>query len=212
MTIKKTNTHRIDNLKKINEDPDLWEFKYFVRYKKELYSAFNNKELSSKYGENYENYVHIKSPYDFETLIWIKETYGFFSGGEDGDLIKFYHPGCDIIYKADYKITDPFKGWKPSIFMFKKYARIWLEVTGIDIQRLQDITEEDIFSEGCQKIENDYETTNNIYWYFFEGRPKMYGLRAKDAFQDLWDSINGKKYPWALNPWVYAVTFKRIER
>lgn len=83
--------------------------------------------------------------------------------------------------------------WKrPSIFMPRWASRITLEITDVRVQRLQEITNEDAFAEGC-----DFRLART---------PNHVG-----AFASLWDSINGKTHPWENNPWVWAVSFKRIE-
>jgi len=98
----------------------------------------------------------------------------------------------EILYRATQKAgwIDPEKiKWKPSIHMFKKDARIWLEITGIRVERVQEISEEDCFKEGIPKLKHQ------TAWFDFE---------------ELWDSINGKKYPWESNPWVWVIGFKVI--
>lgn len=79
--------------------------------------------------------------------------------------------------------------WKPSIFMPRKLSRITLEVTEVCVQRLQEISEDDAQAEG---LSLDTERT------------------FAQTFAILWDSINGKRAPWASSPWVWAVTFRRL--
>ena len=86
----------------------------------------------------------------------------------------------------------------PSIHMPKWAARIWLEITGVMVERVQEISHADAVAEGYEECEpNNYGT----------------GSRARDWFACLWDSINGKKEgcSWADNPWVWIVEFKRVE-
>ena len=71
----------------------------------------------------------------------------------------------------------------PSIFMPRWASRITLEITEVRVERLQEISREDALAEGC-------------------------GFRFPPSV--LWDSINGKTYPWAANPWVWAVSFRRL--
>lgn len=79
--------------------------------------------------------------------------------------------------------------WRPSIFMPRWASRLTLEIVKVRVERLKDITAEDAVAEGI----TDYTEENEIWTY------------AK-----LWDSINGKKYPWSSNPWVWVVEFKRL--
>jgi hypothetical protein len=89
------------------------------------------------------------------------------------------------------------KKWRPSIHMPKWAARIWLEVTGVKVERVQDISEDDAKREGVRLyIPNGYEAQD---------------LRGfKKPFRDLWESI----YPgsWDRNDWVAAYTFRRVEK
>ena len=80
--------------------------------------------------------------------------------------------------------------------MPRKLSRITLEISDVRVQRLQDISEEDALAEGI----GDWEM--------------MGGVNAEtpiSAYRNLWESINGKKYPWASNPGVWTLTFKRID-
>ena len=80
--------------------------------------------------------------------------------------------------------------WRNGRFMFKWQARLWLKVTEVRAQRVQDITEADAVAEGVG------------FW----------GCDTVQHFSDLWDSINGNIHPWSNNDWVWAYTFKRIEK
>jgi len=84
----------------------------------------------------------------------------------------------------------------PSIFMPKWATRIWLEVTNIRVERLQEISEEDAKAEGAPLG----ECTDD---------PPCYA----QGFIDLWNSINGKKpgCSWEDNPWVWAIEFRRVK-
>lgn len=86
--------------------------------------------------------------------------------------------------------------WRPSIHMPRWASRITLDVTAVRIERLQHISEDDACAEGCLPIS--------------ASPPK--GFAARDQFQVLWDSINGKRpgCTWADNPWVWVVEFRRL--
>ena len=92
-----------------------------------------------------------------------------------------------------------------ALFMPKFAARTWLEITEVRVERVQDISEEDAKAEGCSN-DTDWE------WRPSYGDPDSGGNPTyKRDYQELWNSINGKKHPWEENPWVFALTFRRIE-
>lgn len=126
--------------------------------------------------------------------------------------------------------------WRPSIHMPRWASRITLEITEVRVQRLQGISEEDAKAEGLLAQAGDGTGPGAGYkWngigYHGAGFGK-YGptfhvsgpqskkcvcnvggpTPAQCAFRELWDSINGKRSPWASNPWVWALTFKRLEQ
>jgi len=92
--------------------------------------------------------------------------------------------------------------WHPSIHMPKEAARIFLRVTNVRVERVQDITEDDAKAEGVtyrQAIEcNGWHPTYND--------PDSGGcLKYRAGFQYLWESINRKRgYGWNKNPWVFV--------
>lgn len=96
-------------------------------------------------------------------------------------------------YKADDNSWIP-EGlhWHPSIHMPKEAARIWLKVTDVQVERLQDITSEQIYREGAEVEEP----------FVLNGEEKRY------AFSVLWNSTIKKsdldRYGWKANPWAFA--------
>jgi hypothetical protein len=76
---------------------------------------------------------------------------------------------------------------------------------------LIEISEEDAIAEGVEKLGEFPDITP---WRNYELKPGAPHARnfsiARRSYQTLWDSINGKKHPWSENPWVWAVTFRRI--
>lgn len=99
---------------------------------------------------------------------------------------------ADYIYKAQWDKPLPYGGkWKSSRFMPKVAARIWLEITGVRVERLQDISLQDVLAEGVTQ--------------------DMYNTAPTKTFELLWDSINAKRgYGWAANPWVWVISFRRL--
>lgn len=106
--------------------------------------------------------------------------------------------GC-YMYRATDEICGDAK-WHPSIHMPKEAARIWLRVTDVRVERLQEITLEQICREGVE-IE---------YPYVLNGEEKIY------AFSNLWNGTVKKsdidRYGWDANPWVWVIEFERCEK
>jgi hypothetical protein len=118
--------------------------------------------------------------------LWVRETFQIV-------------PPNMIFYKTDPE-NKAKTGWKPSIFMPRCASRITLEITNVRVERLQDISAPDCVNEGIN-TQGPYDVA--IYDEF--------SSHSIAQFAYLWDSINSKKYPWASNPWVFAIEFKRVE-
>ncbi len=103
----------------------------------------------------------------------------------------------------------------PSIFMSRWASRILLEVTEVRVQRLQDISEEDAIAEGVA-YEQGWEEPmgegviggGGYLDYLSKDEDFSMGT-AKESYRSLWEFINGAG-SWEKNPWVWAITFKRI--
>lgn len=141
------------------------------------WAAFGNKE----------DPCFVKCPYGKKgDLLWVKETFG---------ICPDYNQSR---YKADKGVDRAAVGgkWKPSIFMPKKYCRLWLGVIDIRVERLQDISEYDAMCEGDPT--QGLIASENIH---------------VDWFKYLWDSINKERgYGWDVNPWMWVIEFRRMEK
>lgn len=154
----------------------------------------------------------IKSPYQPGDRLWVRETWADLRGMGFGNDPITGKP-WNVAYKADIEPgsdgdrarIDYGVKWKPSIHMPKSAARIWLEVVGVRVERLQEITEEDARAEGIV----DGGCLNC-------GESEPCGCDnpqpdARDGFIYLWDSINAKRgYGWDTNPWVWVIEFKKV--
>ena len=140
-------------------------------------------------------------------LLWVREAFGI-------EEERYIQPEMhsyggrfeeEVFYKADDPSLPGMK-WKPSIHMPKRAARLWLEVTGIRVERVQEISEEDAVAEGIYK---NIENPDGYGWRYGESCNT-----ARAAFKKLWNSINGKKpgCSWEDNPWVWVVEFKTARR
>lgn len=132
--------------------------------------------------------------------LWVRETFRL---SEPNDCACYEPCSCKSglpIYKAtcgfEREKGDPI--WKPSIFMPRWASRITLEITGVRVERLQDITEADAKAEGVIGC-----VRQNSYPRGTDGQPS----RAEYAI--LWESINGQG-SWDKNPWVWVLEFKKL--
>ncbi len=148
--------------------------------------------LSEK--EFYEEYP----PYQLGDILYVRETWCGLPVNEAGHFRG--HP--IYYYRADGDLRpEGWRGaWHPSIHMPKEAARIWLKVTDVRVERLQDITADDIRSEGLSSIAvhvGDMEI-------------------ALKEWKKLWNSTIKKsdldRYGCDANPWVWVIEFERCEK
>jgi len=140
-------------------------------------------------------------------VLWVRETWAPLDALTHGD------PGTTALanngfYRADNSTTDgEIRRWIPSIHMPRWASRLTLEVTGVKVERLQDISEADAIAEGIHQ----QSTTG---WFSVPGVNGA-GTTARAAYALLWNAINGggasgrrPAIDWDANPWVVAVTYK----
>jgi len=141
--------------------------------------------------------IDIKWKYMVGDTLWVREK--FCNGGSRTEPEYYYFAdtlSCE--YDDPEELT-----WKPSIHMPRVAARIFLKVTSVSIQKLQNISEEDAISEGI------------VHTCPVDCPPPCGGTDCTDyisAYRNLWDSINAKRgYPWERNPWVWVINFSRTK-
>ena len=120
------------------------------------------------------------APCEVGDILWVRETWTAVPGGS-------------YVYKASVECPGAWRGtWRPSIHMPKEAARLFLRVTDVRVERLQDITEGEKTAEGMRPGWQHYN------------------------FYELWDSTikpeARKTYGWAANPWVWVIRFERVDR
>ena len=128
--------------------------------------------------------------------LWVKETFCP-SFSNDDESVNGY---C---YRATHNGPDPLR-WKPSILMPREASRNMLEITGIRVQRVQEITEEDAKAEGVEPLPHVEGLYAGWKGDAFKGK-----LNYRDGFRFIWEKINGQK-AWDENPWVWVIEFWRI--
>lgn len=97
------------------------------------------------------------------------------------------------------EVAGVIPGWwkRPAIFMPHRASRITLEISGVRVERLQDINAADALAEGVN-VHPDHHS-----------KPATSIYSPVQAFRDLWESINGPD-SWDVNPWVWAIEFRRL--
>src|SRR3990172_6758075 len=154
-------------------------------------SGFWNTGECWQYGDD-----RLPQNYQVGDRLWVRETWAIYESGLPA-------------YRAD---GDDGLGWRPSIFMSKDIARIWLEITGVKVERLKDISGQDAIMEGVELIDKE-----NRKWKCYgtceeHERGYLFRSSATASFMSLWDSINAKRgYPWNSNPWIWMIGFRGTE-
>lgn len=171
--------------------------------------------------------------------LWVRETFSYYRPfGSD------VQPGAPVIYRADADHCNQYpcqldgqmvlvsarEPWKPSIHMPRKASRITLELTDVEVQRVQDITEEQAIAEGCEAYElsmwGGFHRTDSgrrcfchsgdgdkpaPEWMEHPERDVISASTARESFQRLWNRINHNRgFGWDVNPWCWALTFKVV--
>ncbi len=169
--------------------------------------------MKHKFGSTTAHFCPFGQPGD---RIWVRETFQGplfdFEQMESylDDNSKFEKPEfCQ--YAADGKPAPEYYdaednlhcGWRPSIHMPRWASRILLEITDVHVERLNSISEEEARSEGVARLREGY-------WKNYQPGWTQHQLSARGSFATLWDSIYGSG-EWDRNPWVWVITFKRIE-
>lgn len=133
-----------------------------------------------------------KSPYQVGDILYVRETWMDYAGRT------MYRADCDKYRLENLKLAE--FSWKPSIHMPKEAARIWLKVTDVRVERLQEITIDDIRNEGLSSMAvhaGDMEI-------------------AIEEWKNLWNSTIKKsdldRYGWDANPYVWVIEFERCEK
>ena len=195
------------------------------------YTAFTPKGCISCRGTFADGYGEkfFKLPCEPRDILYVRETWQcwrahryeatadirFRAGGDDVRL-QFANGNTDSINRLDYdtfvhKWFSHNGEWKPSLFMPKVAARIWLKVTDVRVERLQEITKDECIKEGifpsnCRKC----NATFGCDICPDEGYDEV------DKFVEVWNSTVNKsaldKYGWDANPWVWGIEFERCEK
>lgn len=180
---------------------------------------------------------YIKQPYHRGDILWVRETWNRgYIDSSDAELsseswFEEYHKRdgsyldgiSGYVYRADFTRAEEYDlgtldedntpspmSWRPSIHMPREAARIFLRVTDVRVQRLQEIDEDGAIAEGCSA--GRFETTGGPWGV--EDNPDEWA--AREDFSHVWDSTikhaDLDRYGWAANPWVWVIHFERCEK
>ena len=148
-----------------------------------------------------------KPPYKPGDILWVRETWYYEEHMHDLTAGEPDLPGGRYSHRYIYRASSPDypvnvgvgeHGWRPSVFMLREAARIFLKVTEVRVERVQEILCGDMKREGCIPA-----IVTGGQWQQWQ----------RDYWIPLWDSINAKRgYGWDKNPWVWAISFERIEK
>lgn len=165
------------------------------------YTAFTPKGYISCRGTFADGYGEkfFKLPYQIGDILYVRETWSkglerYIYRADYSDTEKFYRNGKEIEIK-----------WKPSIHMPKEAARIWLKVTDVRVERLQEITEDGAKAEGA-----NFKNGKNV------GFEEKMNRTAIERFAEIWNSTIKKadldRYGWDASPWVWVIEFEQCEK
>ena len=200
---KKTCTRRI--VKGAIPDDAMWGYTMFTP--KDCVSCRG--VYADEYGEKF-----FRLPYQRGDILYVRETWCRYGKLDDFDHVidgteKYYYLAdganptpynCFLVQRNGYDEYKDTPVWHPSIHMPKEAARIWLEVTDVRVERLQNID-----GKGCVKEGIEEEPLKYVGEEFVKG-----------MYHDLWDSTIKKsdidRYGWDANPWVWVIDLERCDK
>lgn len=165
--------------------------------------------------------LYKRMPYKPGDILYVRETWGISNIDYDDKVAYIVYrasknekdEGCravrlpnDKFEKLYDSIAENMSDWRPSIHMPKEAARIFLRVTDVRVERLQEITEQQAKCEGAIDNRGFIHSPDNEYTNIHN---------AKEHYKQIWDSTIPKKdldkYGWDANPWVWVIEFERVE-
>lgn len=158
-----------------------------------------------------------RAPYHPGDILYVRETWGISNMDDESKTAYIVYraseeqknEGCREVHLPDEKFEKIYESmaesepeWHPSIHMPKEAARIWLKVTDVRVERLQEINGDDALAEGVDKYIHANGTLNED--------------QTITSFIGIWNSTIKKSdldsYGWSANPWVWVIEFERCEK
>ena len=178
------------------------------------------RSLISSYTLAEEMQSAVSRPYKPGDVLWVRETWCEYAQEHivDGQRFAYKATANEDCHNEYIKHGYPYK-WRPSIYMPREDARIFLKVTDVRAERLREISEDDAMKEGfqstatefggCAVYANKYEKALDI-----ECPDGCNCLNSRENFAGLWDASYAKKpeFQWDKSPYVWVIAFERTEK
>lgn len=186
---------------------------------KNWYAGFyndNNIFIGSD-GKQHTDALYWKAPYQPGDILYVRETWcrGTYHTDERKGTLYVGNDGCDYVYKEEAIRNYAYIAsalWRPSIHMPKEAARIFLRITDVRVERLQDMKPEDVRKEGIHltitpdECKSQFDKIGAVHFY----------EEARKKFSKLWNSTIKKneivRYGWDASPWVWVIEFEHCEK
>nr|WP_249824542.1 hypothetical protein [Escherichia coli] len=177
-----------------------------LKWKQTRFTEIGEREDGSRWpwSEDAEHACDFWHPCPFGAVgdrIWVRETWA--EAGAGAPDLKLYRANYPEHVPTHYENVPPADEirWTPSIHMPRAACRILLEVTGIRVERLNSISQEDAQAEGMaltgwRPTYSDPDSGGEVWTPY-------------DNFAQLWESIYGEE-SWKANPWVWVIEFKVV--
>lgn len=193
--------------------------------------GYPDKNAYEYWGDEYKRTVELSQedekrmwtpPYHTDDILYVRETWNICNMCSDGNTIVFIYKAdksekdsamevrvSDELYdKYERSMAENNPDWRPSIHMPKEAARIFLKVTDVRVDRLQEITKDQARAEGCDgRCECPSSGT--------EGNLSCVTRDFSiEKFGTVWNSTikvsDLERYGWDANPWVWVIEFERV--
>jgi hypothetical protein len=195
---RKTQTRRLAGLGEINKEPDRWEVsKWEGEYTRTFKGAFQfirNPLLANQNG-----LLAVMPRYQVGETVYVKEAWYTEKEFDSLSPSELSPAACCIWYKLTENLIGIAGRQRSPMFMMEWMACHFLKITGVEPQRLQEITPEDCYAEGIEDLGNGVGRFNHSY------------SMATGLYAELWNSIN-PKHPFASNLYVWDYEFKKVDR
>ena len=149
----------------------------------------------------------LRPPYQPGDILYVRETWAAWS--------RTMGTSPALYYKADGNASDGIK-WRPSIHMPREAARIFLRVTGVRVERLQEIDDAQAYAEGAEGAEGVPCNCDGAEVFCSRCCNTGWFISPRSEFARIWDSTIKPKdqalYGWKANPWVWVIEFERCEK